>query len=301
MTTKELKATAAMEQGQNARVESFKKGWYKYSRNPLSMIGLIVVILVIVVALFAMQIAPYPKDAGITVKLNEAFSAPSAAHLAGTDEYGRDVFSRILIGTRSSLVIGLLVLAISVPFGVILGLIAGYYKGTIIELLILRVTELFMSIPPLILAMVICTMFSNGYLFAAIGIAVAWWPWYTRMTYNMVTSLSNELFIVYTQLSGVKMLKIIISEMLPNITSAIITKMSLDMGSIILTASSMSFVGLGVQPPEPSLGAMVSDGIAYLPEYWWLTLMPALMVVFIVLGFNLLGDGLTDVLSVEEK
>ncbi len=127
------------------------------------------------------MIAPFPKDAGLSVKLNEAFAAPSAAHLAGTDEYGRDVFSRILIGTRSSLVIGLLVLAISVPFGVILGLIAGYYKGTIIDMLIMRTTELFMSIPPLILAMVICTMFSNGYMFAAIGIAVAWWPWYTRM------------------------------------------------------------------------------------------------------------------------
>lgn len=299
MTTRELNATGS--QGQTARVEAYKKGWYKYSRNPLSMLGLIVVIAVILVAIFAVQIAPYPKDAGLTVKLDEAFLSPGAAHLAGTDEYGRDVFSRMLIGTRSSLVIGLLVLAISVPFGVILGLIAGYYKNSIVGLLIMRVTELFMSIPPLILAMVVCTMFTNGYIFAAIGIAVAWWPWYTRMTYNMVTSLSNELYIVYTQLSGVKMLRIIISEMLPNITSAIITKMSLDMGSIILTASSMSFVGLGVQPPEPSLGAMVSEGIAYLPEFWWLTLMPALMVVLIVLGFNLLGDGLTDVLSVEEK
>ena len=121
------------------------------------------------------------------------------------------------------------------------------------------------------------------------------------MTYNMVTSLSNELYIVYTELSGVKVLKILLSEMLPNITSSIVTKMSLDMGSIILTASSMSFVGLGVQPPEPSLGAMVSDGIQYLPEFWWLTVMPAIVVVLIVLGFNLLGDGLNDVLSVEEK
>jgi len=301
MTTKKLEATTDVEQGQNARVEALKKSWYKYSRNPLSMLGLIVVVLVITIALFATQVAPYPEDAGLTVKLSEAFAAPSAAHVAGTDEYGRDVFSRMLIGTQSSLTIGLLVLAISVPLGVILGLIAGYYKGTLIEQLIMRVTELFMSIPPLILAMVVCTMFSNNYLFAAIGIAVAWWPWYTRMTYNMVTSLSNELYIVYAQLSGMKMMRIVTSEILPNITSSLITKMSLDMGSIILTASSMSFVGLGVQPPEPSLGAMVSDGIAYLPEYWWLTLMPALMVVVIVLGFNLLGDGLTDVLSVEEK
>lgn len=301
MMTKDLKATAAMEQGVNPRVEALKKSWYKFSRNPLSMLGLIVVILVIFIAIFGPYIVPYPEDAGLVTKIAESFQGPSGAHLAGTDEYGRDVFSRMLIGTRSSLVIGLLVLAISVPLGVILGLIAGYYKGKLISRLIMWLTELFMAIPPLILAMVVCTMFTNGYLFAAIGIAVAWWPWYTRMTYNMVTSLSNELYIVYTELSGVKVLKILLSEMLPNITSSIVTKMSLDMGSIILTASSMSFVGLGVQPPEPSLGAMVSDGIAYLPEFWWLTVMPAAVVVLIVLGFNLLGDGLNDVLSVEEK
>jgi peptide/nickel transport system permease protein len=165
----------------------------------------------------------------------------------------------------------------------------------------MRFTEIFMSIPPLILAMVVCTMFSNNYMFAALGIAVAWWPWYTRIAYNLVTSLSNELFIVYTELSGVKMLRILLSEMLPNITSSIVTKMSLDMGSIIIVASSMSFVGLGVQPPTPSLGSMVSEGIAYLPEFWWLTIMPAFMVVLIVMGFNLLGDGLMDVLSVEGK
>lgn len=298
MTTK-LKNTVSMKEPLNPRIESFKKGWYKFSRNPLSMVGLIVVLLVIFVAIFSPYIVPYPEDAGLTTNIIEAFQGPNASHLAGTDEYGRDVFSRMLIGTRSSLVIGLLVLAISVPFGVILGLIAGYYKGKLISKFILWVTELFMAIPPLILAMVVCTMFTNGYLFAAIGIAVAWWPWYTRMTYNMVTSLANELYIVYTELAGVRVLEILFSEMLPNITSSIVTKMSLDMGSIILTASSMSFVGLGVQPPEPSLGAMVSDGIAYLPEYWWLTIMPAFIVVLIVLGFNLLGDGLNDILSVE--
>jgi peptide/nickel transport system permease protein len=262
---------------------------------------LYVVIAIIAIAIFATIIAPFPEDAGVTVRLTEAFEPPSLRHLAGTDEFGRDVFSRILIGLRSSLAIGLLVLAFSVPIGVLLGLIAGYYNGTLIETIIMRLTELFMSIPPLILAMVVCTMFSNAYIFAAIGIAVAWWPWYTRMTYNLVKSLSNELYIVYTQLSGVKMQRIIIQEMLPNLTSSIITKMSLDMGSIIIIASSMSFVGLGVQPPEPSLGAMVSNGIQYLPEFWWLTIMPAIMVILIVLGFNLLGDGLNDVLSLEEK
>ena len=283
------------------RVEQLKRNWYKFSRNPLSMFGLILVIVIILMAIFAKWIVPYPEDRGLTQNMTEAFMGPCAKHLCGTDLYGRDIFSRMIIGTQSSLIIGLLVLGLSVPFGVILGLIAGYFKNSIISRIILWIMELFMAIPPLILAMVVCTMFTNGYLFAAIGIAVAWWPWYTRMTYNMVTSLSNELYITYTELSGVKLFKILLSEMLPNITSSIVTKMSLDMGSIIRTASSMSFVGLGVQPPEPSLGAMVSEGIQYLPEYWWLTIMPAIVVVIIVMGFNLLGDGLNDVLAVEEK
>jgi len=285
----------------NPRVESIKKGWYKFSRNPMSLLGLIIVTLVIFLTIFATSLAPYPEDGGLSVKVDQAFMMPSAGHLAGTDEYGRDLFSRILIGLRPSMAIGVVVLAISVPFGVILGLLAGYYKGTWLSTLIMRFTEIFMSIPPLILAMVVCTMFTNNYMFAALGIAVAWWPWYTKITYSLVTSLSNELYIQYTELSGVKALHIILFEMLPNITSSIITKMSLDMGSIIITASSMSFVGLGVQPPTPSLGSMVSEGISYLPEFWWLTIMPALMVVLIVMGFNLLGDGLTDVLSVEVK
>ncbi len=285
----------------NSRIEQFKRNWYKFSRNPMNIIGLIIVAVVIFVTIFAKTLAPHPEDAGLHVDIMNAFSKPTLKNWAGTDEYGRDLFSRIIIGLRPSMGIAIMVLAISVTIGVLLGLVAGYYKGTLIDLLISRITELFMSIPPLILAMVVCTMFSNNYFFAAIGIAVAWWPWYTRITYNLVTSLSNELFIVYTELAGVKMMKIIIREMLPNITSSILTKMTLDTGSIILVASSMSYVGLGVQPPTPSLGSMVSEGIAYLPEFWWLTVMPALAVVVIVMGFNLLGDGLTDVLSVEDK
>lgn len=283
----------------NIKKTSLGKKWYKFSRNPLSLSGFAVVILIVFITIFANVIVPYPEDAGLMVRLESAFKEPSLDHLSGTDQYGRDVFSRMMIGTRYSLFIGVIVLGLAVPFGVFLGLVAGYYRGRWIETVILLFTELFMSIPPLILAMVVCTMFTNGYLFAAIGIAVAWWPWYTRLTYNMVTSLSNELYVIYAKLSGINMLRIVLKELLPNMASSILTKMSLDMGSIIITASSMSFVGLGIQPPAPSLGEMVSSGIQYLPEYWWLTIMPAFIVILIVLGFNLLGDGLSDVLALE--
>ncbi len=285
----------------NPRKEAFKRGWYKFSHNPMSMVGLFIVLLTFLLTVFCTAIAPYSEDAGIVTHMSETFQAPSMAHICGTDDYGRDIFSRMLIGLRPSLAIAALVLVISVPLGVVLGLISGYYQGTMIDAVITRITELFMSIPPLILAMVVCCMFTNNYLFCALGIASAWWPWYTRITYNLVASLKNELYITYTELSGVSMSKIIFSEMLPNLASSIVTKMTLDTGSIILTASSMSFVGLGVQPPTPSLGSMVSDGVAYLPDFWWMSVMPAIAVVVIVMGFNLLGDGLTDVLNVEEK
>ena len=140
MAAKEVKSAASVGRAQSQRVESFKKGWYKFSRNPLSILGLAVVVAVILAAIFAYQLVPYPEDAGLTVKLNEAFEAPSAAHWAGTDEYGRDIFSRMIIGTRSALVIGILVLAISVPTGVFLGLIAGYYKGKAVSRFVLWLT-----------------------------------------------------------------------------------------------------------------------------------------------------------------
>ncbi|MCG8515896.1 MAG: ABC transporter permease [Halanaerobiales bacterium] len=290
-----------VEKSFNPRLEALKKSWYKFSRNPLSLLGLSVIMVIFFLAIFATVLAPYPEDSGLSVNFTRTFQSPSRQHLAGTDEYGRDIFSRMLVGLRYSLAIGLLVLILAVPFGILLGLLAGYYKETWLETIVMRFTELFMSIPPLILAMVICTMFTNSYFFSSVGIAVAWWPWYTRLTYNLVISVSNELYVLYAKLSGINVLKIIFKEILPNIYPSILTKMSLDMGSIIIIASSMNFVGLGIQPPTPSLGAMVSNSISYLPEYWWLTVFPALLVILIVLGFNLLGDGLNDIMSVEGK
>ncbi len=282
------------------RWEKFKRQWRKLTSNPLSLVGLVVVVLLVILAVFAGNIAPYPGHAGLYLDFKNANQPPSWKHIAGTDEYGRDVFSRMLFGLRVSLEIGLLVLVIGVPIGVLLGLIAGYRRNTWLDTAIMRFTDLFMAVPPLVLALVVVAMSSPGFFFAAIGIAVAWWPWYTRLTYSLVTSLSNEMYVKYAELSGASSRHIILKEILPNAVSPIFTKMSLDMGMIIIIASSMSFVGLGVQPPAPSLGSMVSDGIKFLPEFWWISLFPSLFVVLIVLGFNLLGDGLRDVFAIEE-
>ena len=299
MSTRTDVAQAA--ETQSARKESLKRGWYIFSRDPLSVFGLVLVLIIIIAAVFADQLAPFPQDAGMVTHMMNTFQPPGAEHLAGTDQYGRDVLSRALIGLRPSLIIAVIVLLLSLPLGIILGLVAGYLKDSFISSLIMRCTDIFMSVPPLILAMVVCTMFTNNYLSCALGIGIAWWPWYTRLVYNMVVSLSNELFIVYTELSGVKVFRILLSEMLPNITGSIFTKMTLDVGSIIIIASSMSFVGLGVQPPTPSLGSMIAEGVSYLPEFWWITVAPSLIVVLVVMGFNLLGDGLNDILAGEIK
>jgi len=284
----------------NEEPRGVRKMWRKYSASSVSVFGLLVVILLLVSAVFARIIAPYPAHAGLFVDFANANQPPSFKHLAGTDIYGRDVMSRILVGLRYSLGMGLLVLALGVPFGVAIGLLAGYYHDTWVDTAIMRFTELFMAIPPLILAFVVCAVLSPGYFSAAIGIGVAWWPWYARLTYSLVRTLSNESYIVYAELSGAKASHIVFKEVLPNAMSTILTKMSLDMGIIIIIASSMSFVGLGIQPPKPSLGAMISGGIKYLPEQWWISIFPALFVVLIVLGFNLLGDGVRDALAVED-
>ncbi len=284
----------------NPRWERLKRRWYKFASNPLSLLGLAVVIALVVAAAFAYQIAPYPKHAGLFLDFANANQPPSLKHLAGTDVYGRDILSRMLVGLRYSLAVGLLVLALGVPFGVLMGLVAGYHRNTWVDTAVMRFTDLFMAIPPLILALVVAAMFTPGYFFAAIGIATAWWPWYARLTYSLVTSLSNEMYVKYAELEGTKPRRILFKEILPNAVSPIFTKMSLDMGVIIIIASSMSFVGLGVQPPKPSLGSMVSGGIQYLPEQWWISVFPAAMVGLIVLGFNLLGDGLRDVFAIEE-
>ncbi len=213
----------------NPRIERLRRRWYKFSSNPLSLLGLVVVALLILVALFARMIAPYPEHTGLFIDFANATQPPSRQHLAGTDEYGRDILSRMLVGLRYSLGIGLLVIGLAVPLGVSLGLVAGYNRNTWLDTAIMRFTDLFMAVPPLILALVVCAAFTPGYFFAAVGIATAWWPWYVRLTYSLVTSLANELYVKYAELAGARAGHIIFREILPNAISPILTKLSLDM------------------------------------------------------------------------
>lgn len=273
------------------------KNWYKFSRNTLSIVGLVIVAGIIISAIFAPWITPYPEHAGPFVDFDSTGQPPSLQHLCGTDNMGRDIFSRIIFAFRGALIMAVVVLALAVPPGVLLGLIAGYFQNTWIDTVIMRITDIFLSVPPLILALAIAAMLKPTLMNAMIAVTVMWWPWYTRLVYGMASSVRNEYFVIAADLTGASKFHILLREILPNCLSPVFTKMALDVGWVILIGASLSFVGLGEQPPIPALGQMVSDGARYMPTFWWMTIFPALAIVLAILGFNLMGDGLRDMLE----
>jgi len=295
-----------MNNGQEAIVvkrdkyENLKKAWYKFSLNKMSVVGLGIVCLVMILAVFQPFIAPFPEHVGAVVNFKEASVAPNSTYWMGTDVFGRDIMSRIFYAFRGALTMGIGVLVVVVPIGGVLGLIAGYWKGKWISTLIMRITDVFLALPPLILALCVSAILRPTLFNSMMAICVSWWPWYTRLVYGMATTLRNELYVKSAELLGASKGHILFREILPNCLGPIFTKMTLDMGWVILTGASLSFVGLGEQPPIPALGTMVSDGAKFLPAQWWIAIFPALAIMVVVLGFNLMGDGVKDMLSSEE-
>ena len=285
----------------SSRLENWKRSWFKFSRNPLSLIGAGTVLFVILLAVFAPFVAPYPQHVKPFTDFANASNPPSITNWFGTDDIGRDILSRTIFGYRYSLVMGLVVLSIVVPVGVFLGLVAGYFQHTWIDTLIMRITDIFLAVPPLILALAIASILEPNLFHAMLAVCFAWWPWYTRLVYSITTGLRNEYFVKSAELTGVSIFHILFREILPNCISPIFTKISLDMGWVIIIGASLSFVGLGVQPPTPDLGTMVAAGRRFLPDQWWMSVFPALAIVLVVLGFNLLGDGLRDLFAAENS
>jgi len=281
------------------RWENIRRNWYKFSRNSLSIIGLVVVCIIVFVAIFAPYISPHPESAGKFINFYEASQRPSLVHLCGTDVFGRDVLTRIFFGYRFSLMMGIVVLSLVVPVGVILGLIAGYYRDSWLDTVIMRITDIFVAVPPLILALAVCSVLTPGIFHAMMAVSLMWWPWYTRMVYGVASSLKGEFFVQAAEVTGASRTHILFREILPNCIAPIFTKMSLDMGWVILIGASLSFVGLGAQPPTADLGSMVADGSKYLPDQWWIAVFPAFAIMLVVLAFNLLGDGIRDMLGAE--
>lgn len=277
--------------------ENLRIYWYNFRRNKLSIVGLIIVLSCIGIAVFAPYIAPYPEHAGAYVDLKSANLPPSATYLFGTDVVGRDILSRVIFGFRGALKMGIVVLVIAVPLGTFLGLLAGYYHHTWVDTLIMRATDIFLALPALVLAMTVASMLEPNMTNTMIAVTISWWPWYARLVYSMATGYSKEYFIRNAELVGASKMHILFKELLPNCLSPVLTKMALDMGWVILMGASLSFIGLGEQPPTPAFGTMISDGSKYMPHYWWMTAFPAFAIMFIILGFNFLGDGIRDMLD----
>lgn len=274
--------------------ENLRIYWYNFRRNKLSMVGLVIVAISLLCALFPSLLSPFPDHAGEFVDFAHASEAPNATYWFGTDLYGRDIFSRVIFSFRGALIMAIVVLGVSVPIGTMLGLVAGYYHGTKIDTVIMRITDIFLSMPPLILAMSIASMLEPNMTNTMLAVTISWWPWYTRLVYSNAVAYSGEYFVKNAELVGASKFHILFKEILPNCISPILTKMALDVGWVILQGASLSFVGLGEQPPTPAFGQMISDGSKFMPDMWWMTIAPALGIIFVILGFNFVGDGIRD-------
>lgn len=281
------------------RLSNAYQNWYRFSRNPTAVIGATITVIVVLAAILAPWITPYPDHVGAVVDFRSRHLPPSLAHWFGTDNVGRDVLTRVIFGYRVSLELAVVVLGVAVPFGTMMGLVAGYFGGWA-ETIIMRITDIALAIPPLVMALAVSAVLTPSLMHAMLAIAVLWWTWHTRLIYSITRQIRTQEFIEAAETIGASKLHILFREILPNCVSAMSVKISLDAGFVILVGAALSFLGLGVQPPTPDLGTMVATGSQYLPDYWWESVLPGTAILFISLGFNLLGDGLRDLFDVED-
>ena len=264
--------------------------------NPLLVVGAVASACIVVVALLAPLLAPFPGDAGTATHPFAVLHPPSAQHWFGTDNVGRDVLSRVLYGARISPLIAVIVLLIAGAIGIPLGLAAGYFGGWLDEV-IMRVTDIFLAFPPLLLALAFAAVLPATLTTVIIAIAISWWPWYVRLIRGQAASVAGRPYIEACRALGIPRRRIILRHILPNSVTPLIVQMSLDVGGVILTASALSFLGLGPQDPIPDWGLMVSEGQAYFPTAWWVVTFPGIAILLTAFAFNLLGDGLRDLLD----
>jgi peptide/nickel transport system permease protein len=278
-----------------ARLGRFYLGWRAFTQNPLAVVGLCIVVLLIVVALFADFIAPYSPIAGGNLR-TQRLLPPSETYWFGTDDQARDIFSRVIYGSRITLLVVVLVSIIATPIGLLVGTVSGYLGGWV-DTVLMRMTDIFLAFPRLILALAFVAALGPGIENAIIAIAITSWPPYARIARAETMQLRNSDFIAAVKLQGASTPRIILRHVVPLCISSLIVRVTLDMAGIILTAAGLGFLGLGAQPPMAEWGAMVATGRNYLIDQWWVAAMPGLAIFVVSLGFNLLGDGLRDVLD----
>jgi peptide/nickel transport system permease protein len=272
------------------RSEPGSTAWW-FRRDRIAVGSLVFIVGVILIAVLAPWIAPYPNEGRGEPNIVEKLQPPSRIHPFGTDPLGRDVLSRVFFGARTALVAGIAIQAIAVTFGTVLGALAGYSGGWLDEV-IMRVTDVFLAFPPLLLAMTIAAVLEPSLRNAILAISMTWWPWYTRLTRGQAISVRERDYVKAARGIGVSDMTIILRHILPNVLTPVLVQATLDLGASILTVSALSFLGLGVPPPTPDWGAMVSEGRVYIQNgRWWIPTFPGLALFMTIMAFNLLGDG----------
>ncbi|MCW3004181.1 MAG: transporter permease [Conexibacter sp.] len=265
-------------------------------RQPLMAVGLGIVVVLLLLAIFAPLIAPHPADAGAVTHPVDALTAPGGGHPLGTDQLGRDVLTRVLYGARTSLLIVLGVLALSALIGVPLGILAGATGGWLDDV-IMRITDIFLAFPALLLALALATVLTPSAEHAALAIAVTWWPWYARLARGSAASIATRGYVEAARALGVPRWRVLGRHVLPNAIPPVVVQLSLDAAGIMLTSAALSFLGLGAQDPTPEWGLMVNQGQGLLETNWWVAIVPGVAIVLAAVGFNLLGDGLRTALD----
>jgi len=276
-----------------ARIQRTYFGWRRLSSNPSTMFGLAVLLFLVIIALLAPQIAPQGYD---EQSLPERLAAPSAAHWFGTDDLGRDVLARMVYGTRVTLMIACLVAVIAAPLGLLIGTASGYFGGWV-DTVLMRINDVFLSFPGLILALGFVAALGPGIRNAVIAIALTAWPPIARLARAETLTLRNADYIAAVRIQGASALRIILRHVMPMCLPSVVVRITLNMAGIIITAAGLGFLGLGAQPPMPEWGSMLSSGRAHLSGAWWISAVPGIAIVLTSLAFNLLGDGLRDVLD----
>jgi len=278
---------------------TWRRAWRVLRRDPLALFGLAIIAVLVVAAAFAPYLAPYPEHGAGRSSVDTRMQPPSPEFRLGTDRLGRDVLSRVIYGARPALTASLIVVFLAVGIGAPLGALAGLLGGWVDEV-VMRVSDLFLAFPSLLLAMAIVALLGPSLTNAVVALAVSWWPWYTRLVRGVASSLRQQAFVEAARALGARTPAITLRHILPNAVAPVLVQASLDVGTVILATTGLAFLGLGTQPPAADWGLMIEDGRALLRTAWWTSTFPGIAIFVTVLAFNLVGDALRDLFDPRE-
>jgi peptide/nickel transport system permease protein len=276
-------------------VSELKQALRRIYEDRLAFAGALILLALVACALLAPHLAPYPEDVK-EVHPTQRLLAPGPRHLLGTDRLGGDIFSRLLFGARITIVVAVVAVGASIVVGVPTGLVAGYFRGWVSDL-IMRIADVFLAVPQIVLAIAIAQTLGPSLPNVILALSATYWPWFTRVVYAETRSTMTETFVEATRGLGSSPARLLFLHVLPNVASPIIVRASLGMGFTILTAASLGFLGLGAEPHSPEWGRTIAESRSYLPDAWWYATAPGVAIFLVVMGFNLLGDGLRDILD----